>query len=68
MALLLAVFLLLLSVSLLHIRLDAEGKESKKNVKSVQVSKFPVSRKELISRDTDGKDRVMDGSEQLGVL
>lgn len=64
---LLAVFLLLLSVSLLHIRLGAEGNESKKNVKSVQVSKFPVSRKELISRGADGKDRVLDGSEQLGV-
>jgi hypothetical protein len=66
--LLLAVFLLLLSVSLLHIRLGAEGNESKKNVKSVQVSKFLISRKELISRDTDGKDRVLDGSEHLGVL
>lgn len=61
-----AVFLLLLSVSLLHSRLGAEGNDSKKNVKSVHVSKFPVSRKQLISRGTDGKDRVLDGSEQLG--
>lgn len=64
---LLAVFLLLLSVSLLHIRLGAEGNESKKNDKLVHVSKFPVARKELISRGTDGKDGVLDGSEQLGV-
>ncbi|GLJ21503.1 hypothetical protein SUGI_0397500 [Cryptomeria japonica] len=50
-----AVFLLLLSVSLLHTKL---GVHTTLEMKSLQVSTFPAGRKELTSRDTEA--RVLD--------
>eukprot|EP01018_Ginkgo_biloba_P029821 Gb_16043 [translate_table: standard] len=72
----LAGFLLLLSVSLLHTKLGAEGTDSKKKDNSVEVSKFSKfsgARKELINRgdfgkervERNGKDGVLDNSEHV---